>query len=82
MNDEELLFQAAHVKTMYFDGFGAFRKINGVVRCVGYVIETGAQLNMIVSLTGLEAGIAEARRTLDEKPVKPNARWDRLLRTH
>jgi hypothetical protein len=82
MNDEELLLQAASVSTMYFDGFGAFRKINGVLRCVGYTIGSGAQLNLIVSLTGAEVGIAEARRILDEKPTKPISILDRLQLAH
>jgi hypothetical protein len=82
MNDEELLVQAANVSTMYFDGFGAFRKINGVLRCVGYTIGSGAQLNLIVSLTGAEVGIVEARRTLDEKPAKPISIFDRLQLAH
>jgi hypothetical protein len=68
MNDEELLLQAANCRTMYFDGFGAFRRINGVVRCVGYIIGGGAQLNLIVSLVGTEVGIVEARRALDAQP--------------
>ncbi|KRQ94959.1 hypothetical protein CQ12_38145 [Bradyrhizobium jicamae] len=55
---------------MYFDGFGAFRKINGVLRCVGYVLGSGAQLNVIVSLTGAEAANAEARRVLEEKNAR------------
>lgn len=82
MEDQELLLQAAGIPTVYLDGFGAFRKINGVLRCVGYVIDSGAQLNLVVSLTGVEAGIAEARRTLDEKPVKPDAKWGRLRLAH
>lgn len=70
MDEEELLRQSTNVATMYFDGFGCFRKINGVLRSVGFIIGSGAQLNLIVSLTGAEAGIAEARRTLDEKSAK------------
>ncbi|GEC56805.1 hypothetical protein BEL01nite_58480 [Bradyrhizobium elkanii] len=70
MEDEELLLQAANAPTMYFDGFGAFRKINGVLRCVGYVLGSGAQLNVIVSLTGAEAANAEARRVLEEKNAR------------
>lgn len=82
MNDEELLLQAATMPTVYLDGFGAFRKINGVLRCVGFVIESGAQLNLVVSLTGAEAGIIEARRTLDAKATKPNEIVKRLRLTH
>ncbi|PDT71711.1 hypothetical protein CO683_00700 [Bradyrhizobium ottawaense] len=69
MTDEELLAEAASMPTVYLDGFGAFRKINGVLRCVGYVIGNGAQLNLIVSLSGAEAGCLEAQRVLEEKPA-------------
>jgi hypothetical protein len=80
MNDEELLRQSAVMPTVYFDGFGAFRKINGVLRCVGYVIGSGAQMNLVVSLAGAEAGIVEAERILKESPVKtgPGLEWLRL----
>ncbi|OAF05437.1 hypothetical protein AYJ54_00595 [Bradyrhizobium centrolobii] len=67
MDDRELLFQAAGMQTVYVDGFGAFRKINGVLRCVGFTIDSGAQINLIVSLVGAEAANVEARRVLDEK---------------
>ncbi|MCK1278249.1 hypothetical protein IVB46_23805 [Bradyrhizobium sp. 61] len=70
MNDEELLVQATGMQTVYVDGFGAFRKINGVLRCIGFTIDGGAQMNLIISLVGAEAGIADARRTLDEKGSK------------
>jgi hypothetical protein len=70
MNDEELLSQAAGMPTIYVDGFGAFRKLNGVLRCVGFVVGSGAQINLIVSLTGAEAGIADARLALDEESSK------------
>jgi hypothetical protein len=82
MNDEELLTEAAGLQTVYFDGFGAFRKINGVLRCVGYVLDTGAQMNLIVSLAGAEASIAEVQRVLDEKPSKNGARIKRLSLAH
>ncbi|MGY3359776.1 hypothetical protein ACVWZK_006439 [Bradyrhizobium sp. GM0.4] len=82
MNDEELLTQAAAMPTVYVDGFGAFRKINGVLRCVGYVIGSGAQLNLIISLSGAESSIIEAKRTLEEKPVKTQPRLDALRLTH
>lgn len=70
MNDDELLVQATGMQTIYVDGFGAFRKINGVLRCIGFTIDGGAQLNLIVSLIGAEAGIADAQRALDEKGAK------------
>jgi len=81
MNDKELLFQAAGTQTIYVDGFGAFRKVNGVLRCVGFTIDGGAQLNLIVSLIGAEAGIADARRTLDEDGSK-SIMQDRLRLAH
>lgn len=68
MNDEELLEQSTSVPTIYCDGFGAFRNINGALRCVGYVIGSGAQVNLIVSVTGAEAANKEARRVLEEAP--------------
>jgi hypothetical protein len=82
MNDEELLLQAAEMRTVYVDGFGAFRKINGVLRCVGYVIGSGAQLNLIVSLTGAEAANRESRRTLDEAPVRGSTIWNTAVLAH
>ncbi len=82
MEDEELLLQAANCPTFYLDGFGSFRKINGVLRCVGYVIGNGAQLNLVVSLTGAEAGIVEARRTLDEPGVKGLRIWNGVAMAH
>jgi hypothetical protein len=82
MNDEELLIQAAGLQTFYLDGFGAFRKINGVLRCVGYVIGNGAQINLIISLAGAEAGNKEVRRILDENPIKTIDMIERLRLAH
>jgi hypothetical protein len=82
MNDDDLLLQAAQMPTVYFDGFGAFRKINGVLRCVGYVIGGGAQLNLIVSLTGADTATIEARRVLEEKPAKTSTIMERLRLAH
>lgn len=82
MTDEELLLEAATMQTVYVDGFGAFRKINGVLRCVGYVIGSGAQLNLVVSLSGAEAGCIEAQRVLNEKPVKTSAMAELLRLAH
>ena len=82
MNDEELLAQAANVQTVYFDGLGAFRKINGVLRCVGYIIGGGAQINLLVSLTGAEAANTEVRRVLDQKRVKNDPTAERLRLAH
>ncbi|MCS3692031.1 hypothetical protein ABIF07_001053 [Bradyrhizobium elkanii] len=82
MDDEELLVQAANAPTIYCDGFGAFRQINGALRCVGYVIGSGAQVNLIISIAGAEAANAEAKRVLEEKPVKPSAKEGRLRLAH
>lgn len=75
MSDEELLAQAAGLPTMYFDGFGGYRKVNGVLRCIGYVLDGGAQLNLIVSLAGADAANAETRRALDDKPRNCISIW-------
>jgi hypothetical protein len=82
MNDEELLRQAASVPTFYFDGLGAFRKINGVLRCVGYVIGSGAQMNLFISVAGAEAANREVRRILDQKQVRNDPMAERLRLAH
>jgi len=82
MDDEELLVQAANAPTIYCDGFGAFRKINGALRCVGYVLGSGAQVNLIISLTGAEAANTEARRILEEPTPHSNASMERLRAAH
>jgi len=82
MNDEELLRQAASVPTFYFDGFGAFRKINGVLRCAGFVIGGGVQLNLIVSLDGAQAAIADAKRALDAKETSEVRVMERIRLAH
>jgi len=82
MNDEELLAQAANVQTVYFDGLGAFRKINGVLRCVGYIIGGGAQMNLLISITGAEAANTEVRRILDQKRVRNDPIAERLRLAH
>ena len=76
MSDEELIAQATGIAPVYVDGLGAFRKINGVLRCVGYVIDTGAVLNLIVSLSGADATNREVRRILDEKLTSNLINWD------
>jgi hypothetical protein len=82
MNDEELILQAANCQTMYFDGFGAYRNVNGVLRCIGYIIGSGAQLNLVVSLAGAEIANRETRRMLDEKPVKGLTIWNGAALAH
>ena len=83
MNDEELLMrQSANVATMYFDGFGNFRKINGVLRCTGFIIGNGAQLNLVVSLAGAEAAYRETQRTLEEPAAKGGLRVWKAAMAH
>lgn len=82
MNDEELLQEAANCPTMYFDGLGAFRNINGVLRYVGFIIGSGAQLNLVLSLTGAEAANRETRRVLDEGPSNRDTPWSKAARAH
>lgn len=82
VNDEELLTQAAAMPTVYVDGFGAFRKINGVLRYVGYIIGDGAKLNLIVSLAGTELAQREIRRVMDEEQVQRLAIWGGTSVTH
>lgn len=82
MDDDELLQQALNCPTAYFDGFGAYRKINGVMRCVGFIIGSGAQLNLVVSLAGAEIANKETRRALDEQPTKGMAIWRGMSLAH
>ena len=76
MSDEELLLQAASLPPVYVDGFGAFRKVNGVLRCVGWVIDAGAQLNLIVSLVGAEHSTRAIQHVLDGKAVACAHIWN------
>jgi hypothetical protein len=82
MSDEELLAQSASLTPVYVDGFGAFRKVNGVLRCVGWVIDAGAQLNLICSLTGADQGNRAARHVLDGKPAKCIHIWNGTTLAH
>lgn len=82
MTDEELLQEATNCPTAYFDGFGAYRKINGVLRCIGFIIGTGAQLNLVVSLAGAEISSRETRRVLDEQPTKGITIWGGTALAH
>lgn len=75
MNDEELLEQAANCPTYFLDGLGCYRNINGVLRCVGFILGSGAQMNLIISLAGAELANTTARRVLDEKPIKTSVGW-------
>ena len=76
MKDEELIEQAQGLPLVYCDGFGAYRKVNGVLRCIGFIIQGGAVLNLAVSLVGADAAQLETQRTLQERPTKGIAIWD------
>lgn len=75
MTDEELMAQAPSLPCLYFDGYGAYRKMNGVLRCVAYVIGQGAQYNIITSLAGADQANRDTRRALDSKPAHAFAIW-------
>jgi hypothetical protein len=82
MSDEELILQAASLPPVYVDGFGAFRKVNGVLRSVGWVIDAGAQLNLICSLTGAEQSNRAARHALDGKATACVHIWNGVSLRH
>lgn len=82
MTDEELTGQGAHVPTMYFDGFGAYRKVNGVLRCIGFVLGAGAQLNLVVSLAGAAEANLQTRHALDDRPTRNLTMWESENRHH
>lgn len=75
MTDAELIEQASGLPPVYVDGFGAFRKINGVLRCIGYVLDTGAHLNLIVSLAGADQAQLETQRVLREEATPGIQIW-------
>jgi hypothetical protein len=82
MTDEELLEQAPHLPVLFFDGFGAYRRVNGLLRCVGFTLDLGAQSNLIISLAGAEQANHEARRILDGKPVQTIGVWSGSTLAH
>ena len=83
MTDEELLAQSSGLPTIYCDGYGAFRKVNGVMRCIGYVFGVGAQVNLITSLAGADAANRENRRVLDHaEPTKGILIWNGGVMAH
>lgn len=75
ISDEELLAQAPSLPVLYFDGYGAYRKINGVLRCVSYTLQLGGQFNIITSLAGADQANRDTRRALDAKPTHSIAIW-------
>jgi len=83
MDDLELIAQATSLVPVYVDGFGAFRKANGVFRAVGYVLDSGAALNLIVSLAGADLANRESRRVLDAKAATSALRiWNGAALAH
>lgn len=75
MTDQELLEQAPNLPVLYFDGYGAYRKINGVMRCVGWINGLGAQYNLITSLAGAEESNRAHRRVLDQQAAAAIKIW-------
>jgi hypothetical protein len=82
MNDQELIDQSINLLPIYCDGFGGFRKINGVLRCVGFVLQGGATLNLIVSLAGADQAQIDIRRVLRENPAKGVTIWNGASLAH
>ena len=69
MTDEELREAAPSLPVLYFDGFGYYRKCNGLLRCVGYTLGVGPQYNLVTNLTGADATNKIIRRILDGEPT-------------
>lgn len=66
MTDNELIEQAAFLPLTYCDNFGGFRKVNGLIRLVGFVFQGGVTLNLACSVGGAEVGHRETARILHE----------------
>jgi len=82
MTDEELLAQAPMLPVLYFDGFGAYQKINGVLRCVGYDLRAGPIYNLVISLIGAEQANRSTRSALDGKAVPAIKIWNGAKLAH
>ncbi len=82
MTDEELLAQATALVPVYCDGFGAFRKLNGVFRCIGWDLVSGANLNLVVTLAGAEQSNQAARMALDGKTTHSHQIWAGVKLAH
>lgn len=74
MTDEDLLAASPSLPYLYFDGYGAYRKINGVLRCVSH-IEGVPQYNIITSLVGADLANRATRLALDAQPLSPVTIW-------
>lgn len=82
MSDEDLLSQAATLPVIYFDGFGAYRKINGLLRCVGFTLNLGGQYNVLISLAGAEEANRRCRIALDGKATSGLQMWSGTALAH
>jgi hypothetical protein len=82
MTDEELMEQAASLTPIYVDGFSCFRKLNGVLRFIGWTIDGGAHLSLIVSLDGADNAIRAARFALDAESPKTIESWNGARLAH
>ena len=82
MTDEELIEQSVALLPVYCDGFGGYRKVNGVLRCVGFVLETGANLNLVVSLSGADQAQIDTQRVLRQEATKGVAIWNGYRAPH
>ena len=76
MTDEELQEAAPTLPVLYFDGFGNYKKVNGLLRCTGYTLGVGPQYNLVTSLAGADATNRIIRRILDERQVGGMINWD------
>jgi hypothetical protein len=82
MNEQELMEQAASLAPVYCDGFSCYRKLNGVLRCIGWTIDGGAHLSLIVSLAGADAANRAARFALDAESPKTIESWNGARLAH
>ena len=82
MTDEELVERASTLVPVYVDGFRAYRKVNGVLRCIGFTIETAdiiPQLNLIISLVGADQSMIDAQNALH---AVVGSAWAGAMRSH
>jgi hypothetical protein len=74
MTDEEMIAQALSLPHLYFDGYVAYRKMNGVLRCIAH-IDGVPQYNIITSVVGADLANRATRLALDAKPTRAIAIW-------
>lgn len=82
MTDQELMAEAPSLPVLFFDGFGAFRKVNGLLRCVGYTLSLGSQANLIISIAGAAEASVEALRVINEDSAKGGSVWKGMTLAH